>query len=351
MHFQFPGARGAPIVATLSILFACLTFAGMLAADPLDEAVPRLADRSFMVKQAAVEAIAISGDERALPILKALAAGELYTRKETPSVVRGRKSGASLRLVDPLTGQELGEAAPGAVKKIILNNAMRVALRVAIAAGNLTNPNPALRLQAAREMLGDTSPLTATALAAQLDREQDPGVRKAIALALAVSRLGSQDAQTRLAAVKALEGSLYPEARNALFKVTASDPDPAVQAAAVKALAAIDQNLVWNARVETLFFGLSLGSVLVLAAIGLAITFGVMGVINMAHGELIMLGAYTTYLVQSAFPGWLDYSLFAGHSGGLSRLRTLWDRHRADCDPLSLRPAPGDPARHLRASA
>ena len=63
------------------------------------------------------------------------------------------------------------------------------------------------------------------------------------------------------------------------------------------------------AVIETLFFGLSLGSILVLAAIGLSITFGVMGVINMAHGELMMLGAYTTYVIQLMLPDALGYSL------------------------------------------
>ena len=311
MHHLHPGTRrGAPILVTLTLLLAFLTLAGSLAADTLEEAVPRLADRSFAVKQEALESIAASGDERALDILKALAAGEVYTQNGTPPVVLGRKSGDALLISDPLTGQGLGEAAAGTAKKIVLNNTMRVALRVAIAAGNLTSPNPALRLQAAREMLGDSSPTAVNALSARLDLEQDPAVRDAVGLALAVARLGSDESQTRLAAVGGLEASLYPEARNALLPVAESDPDPVVKAAAAKALTAIDSRLTWNARAETLFFGLSLGSVLVLAAIGLAITFGVMGVINMAHGELIMVGAYTTYLVQQEMPGLIDYSLF-----------------------------------------
>lgn len=296
--------------AALTLLLGCLTLAGNLAADTLEETLPRLADRSFDVKQQAVESIAASGDPRALAVLKALAAGELYTQEGPPPVVLGRKSGATLAIADPLSGQSLGEAAPGTAKKITLNNTMRMALRVAIAAGNLTSPDPALRLKAAREMLGDTGPAATQALASRLEIEQDVAVREAIGLALAVARLGAEEAPTRLAAIGALDGNLSAEARNALLPVAESDPDPAVQAAASKTLAGIDRLLVWNARAETLFFGLSLGSVLVLAAIGLAIAFGVMGVINMAHGELIMLGAYTTYLVQQAMPDLIDYSLF-----------------------------------------
>ena len=323
MHHFRPGAhRGAPLPVLLSFLLVCLMLAGDLLADTLEEALPRLADPSFSVKQEAVEAIAASGDDRALTVLKALSAGELYTQDGTPPVVLGRKSGAVMQFTDPLIGQGLGqglgrglgETVPvetrGTPKKIILNNAMRVALRVAIAAGHLSHPDPALRLKAAREMLGDASPVAAKALSARLDQEQDPVVREAVALALAVTQLRSDQAPTRLAAVGGLEGRLNPEARNALLPIAESDPDGVVKTAAAKALAAIDTRLAWNARAETLFFGLSLGSVLVLAAIGLAITFGVMGVINMAHGELIMIGAYTTYLVQQAMPGLLDWSLF-----------------------------------------
>ena len=97
--------------------------------------------------------------------------------------------------------------------------------------------------------------------------------------------------------------------RNGLTRLAESDPDPEVAAAAAQALQAIDEQVVLYGHVETLFFGLSLGSVLVLAAIGLAITFGVMGVINMAHGELIMLGAYTTYLIQQAMPDMTGLSI------------------------------------------
>ncbi len=301
--------RGAQILVILSIWLLGLVFSGNLAADSLEDALPKLADRSFAVKQRAVESIAASGNARALDILKALLAGDLYTRDGDPAVVVVRKAGAAMRISDPLTGQDLGEVERAAIKKIQLNNAMRTALRGAIAARTLASPDPALRLKAAREMMGDGSPAATGALSAQLEREQDPAVREAVSLALAVANMRSDRAETRLAAVAGLEGSLQSEARNALVELAGSDPDAAVKAAAAKALSAMDTRLTWNARAETLFFGLSLGSVLVLAAIGLAITFGVMGVINMAHGELIMLGAYTTYLVQQAMPGLIDYSL------------------------------------------
>jgi urea transport system permease protein len=134
-------------------------------------------------------------------------------------------------------------------------------------------------------------------------------VLEALATGIALAQLGSADAEARRAAVKVLDGSLEPVVRQRLSAAAHADDSPEVHAAITKALERIDLKLRLNAAAETLFFGLSLGSVLVLAAIGLAITFGVMGVINMAHGELMMLGAYTTYLVQQAMPGAMEYSV------------------------------------------
>jgi urea transport system permease protein len=301
--------RGAPVLAALCLLLAGLVL-GRASADTLEEALPALADRAFPVKQRAVQAIAASGDVRALPLLEAMLAGDLYAREGDPPVVLARPSGAGVRITHPVTGMDLGEMERTAAKKVTLNNALRTALRGAIAALSLNSPDPAVRLRSARAVMRDPSPEAVEALRARLALEDDPGVRETLDLAMAVADLRSQSPEARVAAIAALNGSLYPEARNGLAALVAKEPDPAVKAAAMKALAGNDARLAWNVRAETLFFGLSLGSVLVLAAIGLAITFGVMGVINMAHGELMMLGAYTTYLVQQAMPGLIDYSLF-----------------------------------------
>jgi urea transport system permease protein len=132
--------------------------------------------------------------------------------------------------------------------------------------------------------------------------EQDAQVRDAIGLALAIAGPARPMRPTRLAAVDALAAASTPRRAMPWTALIAVEQDAAVLAAAQAALGDIERKVENNRPAETLFFGLSLGSVLVLAAIGLAITFGVMGVINMAHGELIMIGAYTTYLVQLALP-------------------------------------------------
>ena len=304
---RFPHLGGLGLVFGVLILMM-LPLGSM--ADEIDAALIDLSDRSFEVKQAAVDVIAAGGDPRAATLLEALLGGNLYARESDRRPVLVAPSPGGYRLTDALDGSDLGEAERGAVKKITINNRMRNQLRTAIAALTLASPDPEIRLKAAQQMLGDANPIVVEAIRDQLGREDDQRVRDYLDLSLALASLRDKAPAARLAAVNALSGSLYPAARNALTKLLSDEPDPEVRAAAESSLAAIEQKLKLNAAAETLFFGLSLGSVLVLAAIGLAITFGVMGVINMAHGELIMIGAYTTYLVQQAMPGFLDYSLF-----------------------------------------
>jgi urea transport system permease protein len=308
---QIAQPTGAMAALIASLLGACLLLcAGLAAAAGIDDAIADLADRSFKVKEEAVDSIAAAGDPRAADLLKALLDGRLYYETDSKRVVLAEKVDDGWQLSDPLTGDRFGVVGRRDAKKITINNRMRGTLRTSIAALTLTSPDRALRLSAAREMAGSDDPIVIDALRTRLTREDDRGVRKAIELAVAIADLGSADSSSRLAAVEALRGSLYPEARNALTALIATEPDPQVLAAARQVMAGIEQRVKVSAMAETVFFGLSLGSVLVLAAIGLAITFGVMGVINMAHGELIMIGAYTTYLVQLAMPSAIDYSLF-----------------------------------------
>jgi urea transport system permease protein len=276
----------------------------------LEEALPKLLERSFKVKEQAIADIAASGEPQAAELLEALLNGDLYYRKDDKRVVYAQRSGDGWALTDALTGDDLGAVGRRDAKKITINNRMRTTLRADIAALTLANPDPEVRLSAARQMMGNTDDASVAALRAQLEDEPDPRVRETIELALAISGLQAQAPEERLLAVAALEGSLQPEARNALDSLIETEQDESVLAAATATLDGIEQRRKTMRQVETLFFGLSLGSVLVLAAIGLAITFGVMGVINMAHGELIMIGAYTTYLVQLAMPNAIDYSLF-----------------------------------------
>ncbi len=175
---------------------------------------------------------------------------------------------------------------------------------------------PAVRLSAVKEMVGNLDADSIKLLRAQQSKEQDSKVKEAIDVGLAMADLNADDQKTRLAAIDLLSGSLLPEVRNALQPLQEKfsngqyvEQDSVVREAAAGALKHINDKRDFYNFAQTTFFGLSLGSVLLLSAIGLAITFGVMGVINMAHGEMMMLGAYTTYLIQTMFPSLLDYSL------------------------------------------
>ncbi|MCG6862673.1 MAG: urea ABC transporter permease subunit UrtB, partial [Chromatiaceae bacterium] len=256
------------------------------------------------------EAIAASGDERAPQVLDALLSGRLFYRKSDKLVVYAETATDGYRITDALSGKSLGDVGQRDLKKISVNNKMRRQLRAAIARLTLGHADPGVRLDAVQEMMSRLDADAAEQLRERMEVEQDPNVRDALQLAIALADLENPDERVRLSAVANLAGSLEPTIRNRLATARDGDESQEVKAAAAQALDGIEQKLELSATAETLFFGLSLGSVLVLAAIGLAITFGVMGVINMAHGELIMLGAYTTYLVQQAMPNAIEYSLF-----------------------------------------
>jgi urea transport system permease protein len=173
-----------------------------------------------------------------------------------------------------------------------------------------------VRLGAVTEMLRALDETSIAVLRQRVGQETDKAVKAEIETGLALAALDGGDGKARLDAVQTLSLRLRPEVRNRLAALLEKSPDgsfvesdAAVRTAAASAVKRIDRSRTLYSGIETLFFGMSLGSVLVLIAIGLAITFGVMGVINMAHGELMMLGAYTTFVVQTAMPGHIGISI------------------------------------------
>ena len=214
---------------------------------------------------------------------------------------------------DPVTGAEV--KVPAEAEDVVNNNLMRGALDAAQSALKLTSPDEAVRLEAADALFKEPDesrvPLVEKALAA----EQSAKVKAKLMLVRDASMLSSTDAAKRLAAAKALGDNKNPDTKLLLNQRLADETDPQVKAAIQASIAAIDGALVWGDRLGVIFSGISLGSVLLLAALGLAITYGLMGVINMAHGELMMIGAYATYVVQGVFqkffPGAFDWYLVA----------------------------------------
>ncbi len=273
--------------------------------------VSQLSARSFKAKTAAIEKLVTLTDVRVLTVLEHLLAGTLYYRKQDKAIVYVEKVADGLRLYSVMDDSELGVVSSREVKKVSLNNSLRSKLRSEIARLKLQHKNPKVRLQAAKTLQGKIdSEQAALPLREALSKERDKAVSQALKETLAIFDLDSGITPIQFDAVKVLKNSLSQEARVKLNRLAHEAEDKELSRAAQAAVEKIDSRFKFYSFVETLFFGLSLGSVLLLIAVGLAITFGVMGVINMAHGELMMLGAYTTYVVQLMMPNAIEYSLF-----------------------------------------
>jgi urea transport system permease protein len=296
----------------LAALALILLFAALPArAEDLAAIVAGLGGPGFADKEKAIVALGKLGDPRAVPILQAL--GEDRLRKAPDGriviVAAGRET---TKLSDAATGQELPDLAPDSLDRIIVNNRLRGAIEGALGALTLFSPDRGARLAAAQDALRHPSADTVALLDKAIAAEQDSEIRAAMQRSLFGAHLFAGNKEERLAAIRALSTATDPQVKNLIdaFRYSAN-LDPELYKAAGEALAAIDSRLRWTGLAANLFQGISLGSVLLLAAIGLAITFGVMGVINMAHGEMIMLGAYVAFVVQQLFRaflpwGWID---------------------------------------------
>ncbi len=283
--------------------------APVLAQDaPPADAYTRLASDSYGDIEAGIAGLAASGDPRAGAVLGALAEGRLLYRPadKTLFIKQGND------LVDARTGRP---AQADGLKPVRANNKIRRALEAAQGQLNLTSPDPAKRREAAEAVFKARDPVGLPAVERALTAESHPDVMRVLAAARAAVLLARPETpeNERIAALAAIQARGDGDAIAILRNVAASDPSETVKAAATRGIQAVETRLAVAAAAQNVWYGISLGSVLLLAAIGLAITFGVMGIINMAHGEMVMLGAYTTYLVQDAIrahaPGLFDWSL------------------------------------------
>lgn len=304
--------RSCLVVVVAAGLVPCFGLEEKSALDASFQAtVDLLKTRSFGEKAEAARAIAAHTHPRTLEVLTALLDAELYTERKTDRVVFANGlDGGGFNIRDAVTGEGLGQVGRRGAKKISVNNRLRGLLRGLIAGIRLDDKDPDDRIEAAEAIADGADSSMREVLDARLLVESDAKVIAAIETALVVFDLDANDETIRLRAIRASASNLDGRVREKLTGIS-NDPvaSEAIQEAARETLESIEETVARYKTIETVFFGLSLGSVLVLAAIGLSITFGVMGVINMAHGELIMLGAYTTYVVQTLFPGALEYSL------------------------------------------
>ncbi|MEM6463738.1 MAG: urea ABC transporter permease subunit UrtB [Pseudomonadota bacterium] len=297
------------LTALLFLPFLC---APALASDSLDQLIDALATGKLKDRGAQIEAIADTGDVRAVPSLEALLNGTLYYRKSDNRVFMIREEGDDFLLLDPVTAQDAGTVTKRDVRKVKVNNRLRRLLAETIGSMTLESPDRTVRLAAARTMFASADPGNIDALENALANETDQGVREAMELARASAILKTDAPDPEKIAAVEIVGAAGGRLALPLLRELVQTPGPVADAAGSQ-IASIESTIAFWDTIETVWYGVSLGSVLLLAAIGLAVTFGVMGVINMAHGEMVMLGAYTTFVVQeiirASYPGLFDYSL------------------------------------------
>jgi len=280
---------------------ALLALAKHARADQLSEDVSGLASTDASEVSAAIVKTANRGDARALPALRALDDGKLRFDERKHLLIKS-DSGA---FTDALTGA--ATTAQGKVDEPASDNEVRRALSPALASLSLSAPSAAVRLKAAHE-LGRPSDEIVPIIRKVLTKETDADVKIALSLALAPADMVSEKPADRIRALEAIrvaaDATFKTDVERLLSKGSDGkyvEPDANVRAAATAAVGSIETRQFLVNSVGNTFYGLSLGSVLILCALGLAITFGLMGVINMAHGEMMMIGAYTSFVVQNFF--------------------------------------------------
>ena len=299
--------RIVALVFVVGFLFAGATAAH---AGAYEDALVGFTTDSFGDTADAIDALAASGDPRTGPLLEAIKDQRLLYSTEAKKVFIKDPSD---KLTDAATGEPVASP-PSDIDTVRLNNRVRGMLDAALGSLTLMAKEPSRRFDAAQAVFKSRDSAALANIDKALEKETDPRVKKALAEARAAIILYSGDAsaEDKIAAIAVIRDR---GDQDALGLIDGLPPDvpAAVRQAAASASTKIQGNLALWSALQNAWYGLSLGSVLLLAAIGLAITFGVMGIINMAHGEMVMLGAYTTFVVQELIrthnPALFDYSL------------------------------------------
>jgi urea transport system permease protein len=296
------------LVALIAVYCLTLAMAAQAAIDPA--LIKPLGGDDPDARIDAVNKIAALVNDDAQKVLNALNAETLYVRPNGDVLIIEDD-----KAYDPVAGKAVAPV-PDDVDGITVNNRLRAVVEGALSGLKLFSPVRAIRAAAATDLLKDANPAQVPLISKALEKENDPAIRETLQQAIATANLLAPDPTVRRAAVKTLADSTNAGLRPALQQMLAKNPDgtyvetnEGVRIEAAHTLSALDRHIAIADFVGKLFYGISLGSVLLLAALGLAITFGLMGIINMAHGELLMIGAYTTYVCQSAFRAWFPAAL------------------------------------------
>jgi len=301
--------RFIALVCALGVLAAVMTAAR---AGSYEDGLLRFTADSFDDTIEGINAVATSGNPLAASVIGALQEGRLLFSADSKRVFI--REAPSDRLIDAATGEPVAGSTPSDLAPVRLNNRLRRIVEAALGGLTLMAPDPGKRFEAAQAVLKSKDANALPALEQAIAKESDAQVKQALteARAAVVLYLDNAPDADKIDAIAVIRQRGDQDALALLGGLPAS-ASPAVKKAAADAIASIENSLAFWTALRNTWYGLSLGSVLLLAAIGLAITFGVMGVINMAHGEMVMLGAYTTFVVQQVIrarnPALFDYSL------------------------------------------
>jgi urea transport system permease protein len=281
---------------TRRLLLLLLTCAGLFAGEAFaltPQQARALSTGEADARITALNAVIAGADDKTVALIQAISDDAV---KFTETAVFVMKDGKGF---DPVTGVEV--AVPASAEDVINSNQMRSELDAALASIKLFSTDVKVRAEAVKTLQGEPDEAKLPLIERAYITEAVPEIKQALGALRSAMLLGSADKAKRLAAAQALGESGTPTTKTLLLERQKIEPEPEVRTAIGTALRAIEGRLAWGERLGVIFTGISLGSILLLAALGLAITYGLMGVINMAHGELIMIGAYATYVIQNLF--------------------------------------------------
>jgi urea transport system permease protein len=278
----------------LHALLACGLSGLALSAQALTEAeAVRIALGETDARIEALNQAVATADDKTAAFLQALADDAVKTAGGRVFIVKDGQG------IDPVTGQRVD--LPADAEDVVSNNRMRGEIDTALGAIRLFSPDEKMRAAAVKALAAEPDEARLPLIEKALQSETVPAIRAQLELARAAILISSSDPARRSEAARSLATSRDPATQALLLARIASETDPAVKSIMGTALRQVESALAWADRAGQVFSGLSLGSILLLVALGLAITYGLMGVINMAHGELMMIGAYATYVVQGLF--------------------------------------------------
>ncbi len=290
------------LITLFALLFVAVHAYALSAAEAKDIAI---GDGDARIE--ALRAVVPGAEDKTVQFLQALSDDAIKVVAGKPLIVKDGQG------IDPVTGA--AQALPDTAEDVMNNNRMRGELDAALASLKLMSTDAAVRRAAVKTLQGDVDESKLPLLEKAFAQEMDPDIKATLGLLRAAALLSSADPSKRLQAATLLASSSQAATKTLLIERLQTEADPAVKSALQLTLSKVESRLAWGDRLGAIFSGISLGSILLLVALGLAITYGLMGVINMAHGELMMIGAYATYVVQGVFqkyfPSAFDWYLLA----------------------------------------